>query len=330
MRRLLVFISLLLISSILSSCEKSYQQFNTNELERTLQNLYFESDNEAGFINPETKKIDIMLTYRAYLINEYFGSKFKVNEGKLKNLLLIKLLDMTDIKKINRGLSKEKETIDLSYKLQINIDKELKTKIINTLENYLIEESRKKASTDKAAINNNHQYKVQIHYNFLYIADKLDIGISETATNLISENLNSVEENLSDIESNSVKALYYINMVKYNLNLPIQKNDIFEKLEYLRMPDGGYTFLPIEDQKTIKLYKDEVKSDAFSTRLVNELLLYLKNSTPSEEAVNYLKEAILNSSEYNDAYLYINNLYEVVYLSKIIGYNKYNEIAVGR
>lgn len=330
MKRLLVFISLLLISSILSSCEKSYQQFNTNELERTLQNLYFESDNEAGFINPETKKIDIMLTYRAYLINEYFGSKFKVNEGKLKNLLLIKLLDMTDIKKINRGLSKEKETIDLSYKLQINIDKELKTKIINTLENYLIEESRKKASTDKAAINNNHQYKVQIHYNFLYIADKLDIGISETATNLISENLNSVEENLSDIESNSVKALYYINMVKYNLNLPIQKNDIFEKLEYLRMPDGGYTFLPIEDQKTIKLYKDEVKSDAFSTRLVNELLLYLKNSTPSEEAVNYLKEAILNSSEYNDAYLYINNLYEVVYLSKIIGYNKYNEIAVGR
>lgn len=330
MKKLYLITLIFLIISIISSCEKPDQRFDTKQLEKNLQTLYVENLNEAGFINPETQKIDIMITNRAYCINEYFGMKFKINDNKLKILVLTKLSDMMDINKINRGLSKEMETIDLSYKLGINLDEDLKEKIIKTLEKYLEEESIKINGTDKAAINNNLQYKVQIHYNFLYIADKLDIGISETTTNIINENLSIVEKNLSDIESNSAKALYYINMVKYHLNLPIQKNDVFEQLKYLRMPDGGYSFLPIEDQKTIDLYKDEVKGDAYSTRLVYELYLYLNNSNPSEDIVDFLKEEILKTNEYSDVYFYINNLYDVVYLSKVIGYNNHNEITLGR
>lgn len=326
-----MLIPFLLLSLILSSCERSHQQFNLIQLEKTFQNTYYENGYEAGFINPETKKVDIALTYRAYLINNYFDKKFKINENKLKLLVLSRLLDMTEIINIDRGLSNEKETIDLAYELHINLDNELKTKILRTFEKKLIEESKKNPNSNRRAINNNEQYKAQIHYNFLYIADKFNIEISQTTAKLIINNLSSVEKNMSDIDRKSAKAIYYINMLKYHLDLPINSNGIYRELKYLKMPDGGYTFLPLEDQKAINLYKEGVKGDVFSTRLVNELLLHLdKKEVFSEETVNYLIQAIHKTSDLNDNYLYINNLYDTVYLSQIIGYNHYHELNVRR
>ncbi|WP_223067619.1 hypothetical protein [Paenibacillus caui] len=331
MRKISLFIILITISLIVSSCEYSRKNVNISKLDKIYQDIYYENDYEAGFINSTTKKNDIMLTYRSFLINDYFGDQFKINRDKLKIVVYSRLLDMTDISKINRGLSNEKETIDLANELQINLENNLKTKIIRTLEQYLIKESEKVPKNDPNAINNNQQYKTQIHYNFLYIANKFDLEISQSTIKLIIKNLSSVENDLSDIDKKSIKALYYIFMVKYYLNIPINRNEIIEKLQDLKMSDGGYRFLPIEDQKKINLYttgSNGESSDIFSTRLANEILFHLNYHSEGdiEKTVHFLIQAINNINYLNDDYLYINNMYEVVYLSKIIGYNQFVEI----
>ncbi|OMF86670.1 hypothetical protein [Paenibacillus sp. FSL R7-0337] len=297
-----------------------------NGLVESLQETYFENDQVAGFLNTFTNQIDITTTYYSFEINQFFGNLIKIDEEKLKLVVLSKILYMTEEKNLTRSLAEEKNTISLAEELKVQLDSDLKNKINNSLEEHLKNELKQTPESDQTTININHQYKLQIHYNYLFINKILNMKISPPIMNLIEDNLIKVENNLTQIEQKSMKAIYYTYFIKKWLEIPINEKDIVEKLNQLRLADGSYLFLPVKEQKKIEINGSEY-GDIFSTSFANEVLIDINginNSKSTEKTLefidNYLKKN--NKSNYENSNLYINDLYEVIHLAKIMEYNE--------
>lgn len=332
MKKYLLFFIFFII--IASSCS---QNFNSNSKENVnkaakeaLNTLYFENDKISGFKNEDNNKVDSFTTYRAVMVNDFFGKNVYVNEEKLKIFVLAKLKDMTIKDRITRDLMEEKNTIELVDYFKIKLTGDLKQKIISALDSHILEETNKIPKGDQSLVNINRQFKTQIHYNYLFIAKKIGYSnISPKIKETIISNYRIVERNLSDTEKNSIKAIYYSYMLQKYLAFPIKeetKIEILNKIKKLSLPDHGYTFLPSNQEGSPK-----VESDIFSTRLAVEVLCDIKtnfvyNEQDKKMLKSFLLELFKKSKISNKTSISIVELYEIVNLSKFIGFENSNNL----
>lgn len=224
-----------------------------------------------------------------------------------------------------------KKRHDLSCKrVRDSIRRRLKKNIINSLEKHLKDESKQTPNTDQTTININQQYKLQIHFNFLSIINSMNMKISPSIKELIKSNLTMVEKSLTLSEQKSVKAIYYTYFVKKWLSIPVDEQTVTEKLDLLRLDDHSYLFLPIKDQMELKINGSD-NGDISSTRLANEILVDLygiKSLKNKEGTLKYISDYIekMNNLTYESSTIYINDMYEVVYLSGVMGYHEFRKL----
>ncbi|MEC0131554.1 MULTISPECIES: hypothetical protein [Paenibacillus] len=301
-----------------------------NKLVETLKDTYFEDNQVSGFISTLTNQIDISSTYYTFEINRFYGNLIQINKEKLKILVLTKISSMTQEKNLSRALIEEKDTISLAKELEIQLDEDFKKNIINSLEKHLKDESKQTPNTDQTTININQQYKLQIHFNFLSIINSMNMKISPSIKELIKSNLTMVERSLTLSEQKSIKAIYYTYFVKKWLSIPVDEQTVTEKLDLLRLADHSYLFLPIKDQMELKINGSD-NGDISSTRLANEILVDLygiKNLKNKEGTLKYISDYIekMNNLTYESSTIYINDMYEVVYLSGVMGYHEFRKL----
>lgn len=326
-RKILLAVLSLMFMLSTSACDSLNPN---NRLVETLKDTYFEDNQVSGFLSTLTNQIDISTTYYTFEINRFYGNLIQINKDKLKLLVLTRISSMTQEKNLSRALFEEKDTISLAKELEIQLDEDLKNKIINSLENHLKDELKQTPNTDQTTININQQYKLQIHFNFLSILNTMNMKVSPSMKGLIKSNLTKVEKTLTLVEQKSIKAIYYIYFVKKWLSIPIDEQTVTERLDLLRLADHSYLFLPIEDQMELKINGSDY-GDISSTRLANEILsdLYgIKNLKNKEETLKYISNCIekMNNLTYESSTLYINAMYEAVYLSEVMGYHEYRKL----
>lgn len=196
---LIIKIFILNLFIFVVSCGNYKNQLQVDWIEN-LKRLYVEDDGFAGFINQDSKQVDAMSTYNGLIVNDFTGDKVNINKTKIKNYTLKRVQEVIVENKLTRDLTEERYILELIDYLGISLDDQIKNKIIKNLDDHIQEEDKKIPSSN---VKINKQFKTQIHYNYLYIIEKLNHNdIDQRIKSIIIRNLMDVEENL-DSEGSS-------------------------------------------------------------------------------------------------------------------------------
>lgn len=328
MKIFILFLSVVLISSCSQQVVPNKTSLHDLKTTNILKQLYTENTYIAGFKNNMSDQVDSFDTFRGVKVNDFFERTVNIDTSKLEYFTLSKLNDMRYGKNLSRDLNEEKDTIQLLSYLNIKIDNNFKNKIVHSLNKQILLEDKNNQEKTQELTNINHQFKVQIYYNYLYILKYLHQQPSEKIKTIIDNNLNDVENNLSEIEKNSIKAIYYLYQTRIILGVNLssnEKREIIKQLQNLHVDSYEYSYIPK------KIYQNQkVSSDLTSSRMAIELLQDL--NFPLEKANNIniklslSKQFKKNVLIENDPSASLINLHEFVLLCNLVNITNFKQI----
>nr|WP_155837062.1 hypothetical protein [Aneurinibacillus terranovensis] len=163
------------------------------------------------------------------------------------------------------------------------------------------------------AIKINKQFKMQIHYNYLYILSKLGEQPPQNIKSIIINNLLESEKIMDKNEIASIKGNYFIYMLRNHFHLSLGKNfnqTLPHNIKMLQTKDGGFTFLP---------NKNSI-GDVYSTRMALEIMDdYDKNLFRNE--INRVKKFVLANIKNQKQATSLIEAAEFINLAKMAGVN---------